>query len=702
MQRPLAASLLLLLPLLAPAADPTRVLPEGKTPDDSRVTATRKLDKDYFPMVVPASKEAWEARRRELREQTLVANGLWPLPEKTPLNAVVHGKIERDGYTVEKVFFASMPGHYVCGNLYRPTGKSGKLPAVLTPHGHWTNARLSDQGAAAAKKQIEEKAEQYEKNARFFLHAMCAQLARMGCVAFFYDMVGNSDSTTINHAAGFTDADALLRLQSAMGLQTWNSIRALDFVLSLPEVDPNRVGITGASGGGTQSFLLSGIDDRIAASFPAVMVSTAMQGGCVCENAPYLRVGCGNIDLAALTAPRPLGMTGARDWTIDIETKGLPELKALYKMLGAEDAVMAKCFPQFGHNYNQVSREVMYNFFNKHLKLAHEGTVTEKEIEPIPPKELSVFDEKHPRPKDSLDVERLKQVMAEASDKQIEALRPKDAKGFEEFRRVVGGALRSMVVDKLPAPSDVEAKAVGDVTAEDGAQWQKLLLSRKDSKEQVPAVLVRGKEFNGTLVVWVHPAGKASLRLADKLVPEARQILDGKGGILAVDVFLTGEYGDAKPRDLDGRYAGYTLGYNRALLADRVHDILTAVAFARGEKGTKAIHLVGWEKAGPWVVLARGLCGDAVVRTAADLDGFRFEKVRKTADEMMLPGALKYGGLPAFAALAAPSELHLHNHHGTGSGHWVKAAYEAAGKNDRLTRSSEKAAADKVVGWLMR
>src|ERR1700738_4264526 len=152
-----------------------------------------------------------------------------------------------------------------------------------------------------------------------------------------------------------------------MGLQTYNSIRALDFLRSLPDVDPTRIGVTGASGGGTQTFILGAIDDRPAAAFPAVMVSTAMQGGGGCENCPLLRQGAGNIALAGLFAPKPLAMSGAKDWTIDIETKGLPELKALYKLYGAEEKVSAKCWKQFGHNYNQVSREYMYNWFNKHL-----------------------------------------------------------------------------------------------------------------------------------------------------------------------------------------------------------------------------------------------------------------------------------------------------------------------------------------------
>src|SRR5262249_29748371 len=234
----------------------------------------------------------------------------------------------------------------------------------------------------------------------------------------------------------------------------WNSVRALDFLLSLPDVDSTRIGCTGASGGGTQTFMLCGIDDRVTAAFPAVMVSTAMQGGCVCENWSYLRVGSGNIEFAGLFAPKPLGMSGADDWTKEIESKGLPELKELYKLFDAEENVMAKCHPEFGHNYNQVSREIMYNWFNKHLKLGWKEPVVEKPFQPIPPSQLSVFDAEHPVPMDALPIDRLRQAMAEASDKQIEALFPKDSATLREFRGVIGTALRVMVGD-LPAKDQI-------------------------------------------------------------------------------------------------------------------------------------------------------------------------------------------------------------------------------------------------------
>ena len=266
-------------------AEPVGPLEATKPPDDSRLGKARDLNTGYFPLTVPPNKAEWEARRKEVREQVLVGTGLWPMPDKVALYPVIHGKIDRDDYTVEKVFFASYPGHYVSGNLYRPKGRAGKLPGVLCPHGHWANGRFFEAPEAEVKRQMAQGGEQTPAGARYPFQASCAQLARMGCVVFHYDMVGNADSQQIAHTKGFNDAAAELRLQSFMGLQTFNSIRALDFLLGLLDVDPKRIGVTGASGGGTQTFMLGAIDDRPAVAFPAVMVSTAMQGGCIVKTA---------------------------------------------------------------------------------------------------------------------------------------------------------------------------------------------------------------------------------------------------------------------------------------------------------------------------------------------------------------------------------------------------------------------------------
>ncbi len=365
-------------------AAPPRVLPEGKLPDDVRLGDLKDLN-GYFPWTPSATKAEWDQRADYVRRQLLVACGLWPMPARPAINATVHGKIERDDYTVEKVSFESHPGLYVTGSLYRPLKTSGKRPGVLCPHGHWANGRFHDHGEAKVKQELELKAEQFEVGGRHPLQARCVHLARMGCVVFLYDMLGYADNTMLSFDLihrfgkqrpemssperwGLFSAQSELRLLNALGLQTWNSIRALDWLETLDDVDPQRIAVTGASGGGTQTFMLGAVDPRPVAFFPAVMVSTSMQGGCTCENATYLRIGTGNIEFAAMLAPRTVGLSGANDWTREIETKGLPELQKHFAMLGVPDRLSCKYFP-FEHNYNQTSRAMMYGVFQKALGL---------------------------------------------------------------------------------------------------------------------------------------------------------------------------------------------------------------------------------------------------------------------------------------------------------------------------------------------
>jgi dienelactone hydrolase len=698
---------MLSLLLFVTAADSLNLFPPDKKPNDKRLSTIRTLnDKDFF-LKVPATREAWLARAQQVREQILVSQGLWPLPPRDKLAPVIHGRVDRPGYSVERVYFASMPGHYVTGSLYRPRTKEGnlpegKLPAVLVAHGHWANGRMHDAGEAAAKRDIANKAESHPANARYFLQAKAAHLARLGCVVFQYDMVGYADSTTLGHAA-FADAEAELRLQNLMGLQTWNSMRALDFLAALPEVDGKRIAMTGASGGGTQTFLLSALDERIAVAVPAVMVSTAMQGGCVCENASYLRIGTGNVEFAALTAPRPLALTAANDWTIEIEKKGYPELQAVWKLFDAPDKVQAKCWPEFGHNYNQPARMFMYEFLNQHLRLGHKPPLDEPPFEPLSRAEQTVFTADHPRPADSLPVERLREKMTAASDEQMDALLPRDAKSLREAREVLFPALRVLLGGGgLPDSKEVFAR-ITTAPAVEGYTVRGYLLGIRGSGEQVPAVLLRGKTFNGTVLIWIHPSGKAGLIQDGRLLAPVRTALDSGAAILAPDVFDTGELKRESPPAVNPKFAGYTFGYNRPLLSQRCHDILTTVVASRQIiNNAKHVHLLGEGEAGPWVLLARGLCGQTIHRCAVDLNGFRFEKVRATTDPMMLPGALKYGGLGALGSLAAPGELYTHHHQGTGTGKWLKAAYKAADAESKLESSAERVPTAKVVEWLLR
>jgi hypothetical protein len=251
----------------------------------------RTLD-SHCPFSPPETLEQWQLRAEELRLQLRVATGMLPQPQLDPVAPKIYGRREMDGYVVESCTFESLPGLLVTGSLFRPTSipAGKKVPGILCPHGHWPNGRFYE--ATDVAQQLATGAERFESAAINPLQARCVQLARMGCVVYHYDMLGYADSQQIPSARshGFASqpletevtqegwqlfsALAESNLQSILGLQTQASVRSLDMLLTLPEVDSQRIGITGASGGGTQTFIAAALDPRISLAFPAVMVST--------------------------------------------------------------------------------------------------------------------------------------------------------------------------------------------------------------------------------------------------------------------------------------------------------------------------------------------------------------------------------------------------------------------------------------------
>jgi dienelactone hydrolase len=619
----------------APASQPAR---------DVRVEQVRSKDDPAAFAPDYVTKESWERRAAFLRGQVMTAQGLVPMLPRTALEAQVYGKVDRGEFTVEKVVFQSLPGHYVTGNLYRPKGE-GKHPAVLVPYGHWPNGRFMWVSDADIQKQLASGAEKDANAARSPLQASCAMLAKMGCVTFQWDLVGYCDSKGLEHQQGFLDAEAVLRLQSFMGLQTWNSVRALDFVSSLPDVDVTRVACTGASSGGTQTIQLEAIDDRLAATFPVVMVSMNMQGGCVCENAPLLRVGTDNVELASLFAPKPQGMAAAQDWTHDFETRGLPEMKEIYGLYGAAGNVSGKFFP-YPHNDNLHSRELMYNFMNEKLKLGLASPVVEKVGEPLKPEELSVWDAEHPVPSDVADAKAVRGWMTRMSDEALAGLEKQPA----EYRRVVREALQAMVVDRPASVMDIDGgmEKVGDKDIRKG--W----IARRNTGERVPVTVLTPGKPTGVCVVWSGDLVRAN----GKVTAEAQGLVDGGAYVLGVAAYGTEGFAsraDAQPattrKSSNPPYSGYFNGYNRTTMANRVHDLLTGIAFARTLPGVLEVRMVASGEAAPAAVLARALAGDAVTKAAIDLGGFDFDQVKQETEGGFLPGGLKYGGIYGFVPL---------------------------------------------------
>ena len=202
-----------------------------------------------------------------------------------------------------------------------------------------------------------------ENTDNYSAQRLCGNLARMGFVVFAYDMVGYNDTRQLPHEFG-SEREQLWGF-NPLAVQTWDSVRVVDFLASLPDVDKNRIGVTGASGGGTQTFLLTAVDERIQAAVPVNMVSFIMQGGCVCENAPGLRVATNNVEIASLFAPKPMLVISATgDWTKNVPREEFPAIQSIYELFGKKQNVEVVQIDA-EHNYNRQSREAMYAFFNK-------------------------------------------------------------------------------------------------------------------------------------------------------------------------------------------------------------------------------------------------------------------------------------------------------------------------------------------------
>ena len=664
------------------ADDATAVEQTRKLPDDRRLGKLRSTDTSTFPPQLIHAAEQWPARRAAIRTRILVAAGLHPMPQRTPLKVIIHGKVERDDYTVERVIFDSFPGHYVTGSLYRPKSPAaGKRPAVLSPYGHWKEGRFHDHGPDLVRKEIAAGAERFEVGGRHIIQARCVQFARMGCIAFVYDMEGFADSVQGDHAAGprpdepdlpgypLLSPRAELHGQTPFGLQTWNSIRALDFICTLDDVDPARIAVTGASGGGTQSMILSALDERIAAAMPAVMVSTGMQGGCTCENAQYLRIGLGNVDIAAATAPRPLGLICANDWTKTLQTSGHPELQALYQLLGHPDRYEAHFRLEFPHNYNAVNRQHMVHFMNRHLKLGLTEPIVERDYVPLNRvTEASVWTGNHAKPGGAdVGVAHERKLTAEWTKATEAALKAMTA---GERRIVIAEGLATMVgrspADVGPVKWELRQEIVRDdyllVTG---------TVTVTHHGEQLPILLTYPKrDWNHEIVIWLTDTGKSGiLGAGGALIAEVAALIKEGSAVAAVDLFGQGAFvKGGKPLDAvrllprgkgnqpSQQAACYHFGYNPPLMIQRVHDVMSLVEFLRGGDGERTARRIELRatgrEAGPVAILARRVLGGRIDKTVIDAQGFSFDAVRRIDHPMFLPGILRYGGMKALEANA--------------------------------------------------
>ncbi len=284
-----------------------------------------------------SNKTEWEARRDTLRKEVRERLGIDKLLPLCSKEKPEYSKIRKfDGYTVQNFRLKTVNGHTVCGSIYAPTSK-GKHPLIICPNGHFSNGR-------------------YGKVQQLRL----GTLARMGAICVDYDLWGWGESADEVGSKAHQTSEAHV-------MQALNGIRILDWMIQRKDVDTKRIGVNGGSGGGTQTVLLTVLDDRYTAANPVVSVSSWFDGGCPCESGMPIQLAGGgtcNAELAAMFAPKPMMLVSdGGDWTSTTPELEYPYLQRIYGFYGATDKVSNIHLPKERHDFGDNKRNAVYKFF---------------------------------------------------------------------------------------------------------------------------------------------------------------------------------------------------------------------------------------------------------------------------------------------------------------------------------------------------
>ena len=284
-----------------------------------------------------SNKTEWEARRDTLRKEVRERLGIDKLLPLCSKEKPEYSKIRKfDGYTVQNFRLKTANGHTVCGSIYAPTSK-GKHPLIICPNGHFSNGR-------------------YGKVQQLRL----GTLARIGAICVDYDLWGWGESADEVGSKAHQTPEAHV-------MQALNGIRILDWMIQRKDVDTKRIGVNGGSGGGTQTVLLTVLDDRFTAANPVVSVSSWFDGGCPCESGMPIQLAGGgtcNAELAAMFAPKPMMLVSdGGDWTSTTPELEYPYLQRIYGFYGATDKVSNIHLPKERHDFGDNKRNAVYKFF---------------------------------------------------------------------------------------------------------------------------------------------------------------------------------------------------------------------------------------------------------------------------------------------------------------------------------------------------
>jgi len=561
--------------------------------------ATETIESDFLGPIKSA--EDWTRACPRFREEYLDMLGLWPLPARTPLHATVTRTLERGDYRVDMLHYQSRPGLYVTGNLYRPAqvASGERLPAILYVCGHSPRGRNGNKTA-------------YQSQGIWF--------ARHGYVCLVLDTLEMGEITCTHHGT-YREGRWwwLSRGYTPAGVECWNGVRGIDYLVSRADVDPERIGVTGISGGGAATFWIAAADERVKAAvpvsgisdLPAYVPNRVINGHCDCMflyntyQWPWARV-------AGMIAPRPLLFVNSDQdpiFPMDGNERVINRLERLYALFGAGDRVDS-VVSIGGHAYRQDIRQAAYRFLNTHLKndprpaLDSEVdlvTSAPNEVHPIPPEQLRVFPQDSDFPRDAIN-NRIDQEFVPMATAEL----PKEGQ-FEAWRNERFARLRQLTFhhfpDRLPAALAVEtnSSAVVRLTTEPGISirlrsaqlpttsprrvW--LVVARSSVDDEAPGWL---KERAGEedAVYVCEPRGIGGSRWTTKNPPNyvershyllGRTVDSGRvWDLAAAAAYLRAQHGEQSPVYLAGEGGAAVLAVYAALLEPEVAGVVLTQA----------------------------------------------------------------------------------------------------------------------------
>jgi hypothetical protein len=585
----------------------------------------------------PVDRAQWERQNAAIRRGLAEAWGAFPA-DACPLEPHKLGELKRDGYTVERVVFQTRPGVWMTANAYVPDGP-GKRPALLQVHGHWKGAKQDP-----------------------VVQSRCIGAAKLGYFVLAVDAFGAGERG-VGKALGeyhgeMTGATLLPVGLPLSGLQVYENMRAVDYLRTRPEVDGERIGITGASGGGNQTMYAGAWDDRLAAAVPVCSVGNygAYLGGacCMCEVVPGALRFTDEWGVLALTAPRGLMVVSAtRDapqFSVAEAKKSIAGAEPVFRLFDRAQNLRHAVF-ESGHDYSRAMREAMYGWMTLHLKREGDGSpIPEPELKTEDPEALRCYPEDS-RPADWLTLPRF--AAAEARRVLAAKPTPKEPAAWQATAAVTRKALVDAVFGGFPDAPPPAPRL-------DTAGSARTLRFEPEPGIHLEARLEAGDRPNAPRAVILDLDGAE--RAAKGAV--AGELRRAGWGLVTLDLRATGARAwpaDAIGRAPDHNTAEWALWIGRPLLGQWALDVRRLLdALERVDGGPAPAVLIGQGSAG--LVALSAAATDPRVQTVAAVDTLASyvtdEPYKCQRLGVMAPGLLRtVGDVAHLAALTAPRRV---------------------------------------------